>query len=103
MVVTEENGSNRRNPYRSAISSTTNLMRNDQVVRMAPSRLTNGTARRATSDVPTQDVAPASTNASLLNVHQSPIDTASRPAQLSLQQHCCEILKSHKLVTICNQ
>jgi len=63
MVVTEENRSNGRKPSRSATSSTTNPMRNDQVERLAPSHLSHGTARRATSGVPTPDGAPASSTA----------------------------------------
>jgi hypothetical protein len=63
MVVTEENRSNGRKPYRSAASYTTNPTRNDQAERLATSRLRHGTAQRATSDVPTPDGAPASNTA----------------------------------------
>jgi hypothetical protein len=63
MVVTEENRSNERKPYRSATSSTTNPMRHDQVERQVTSRLIHGTAQRAISGVPTPDGAPASSSA----------------------------------------
>jgi hypothetical protein len=59
-------------------------MSNDQVERLATSRLSHK-AHRATSDVLTPDGKPASSTAfslSVLNVHQLPTDTASRPAQL---------------------
>jgi hypothetical protein len=60
-------------------------MSNDQVERLSTSRLSHDTAQRATSDVLTPDGKPASSTAfglSVLNVHQLPTDTASRPAQL---------------------
>ena len=83
MVVTEENRSNGRKPYRSGTSFTTNPMRSDQVERLATGRMNHGTAQRVTSDVPTPDGKPASSTAfglSVLNVHQLPTDTASLPA-----------------------